>query len=79
MPTLPNDDAPKRRHYRGDGCDPAHILTILAPENPDDVRDRDKAHIDRDLPNYRRAHPTEEERRLGVPGQPKKAKWRTDG
>lgn len=37
----------KRRHYAGDGCDPPHVLTVLAPEDPDVVRKRDSAYLDR--------------------------------
>lgn len=40
-----------RRHFVGDGCDPAHVLTIIEPEDPDDVRTRDAAHW-HDLPDY---------------------------
>lgn len=31
-------------HYEGDDCIPPHVVTHLEPENPDDVRARDKAH-----------------------------------
>lgn len=37
-----------KRHYVGDGCDPPHYLTVLAPEDPEAVRRRDKAYLNRD-------------------------------
>lgn len=32
-----------RTHFEGDGCDPPHKVTVLEPEDPDDVRARDNA------------------------------------
>jgi hypothetical protein len=33
-----------RSHFVGDGCEPPHVLTILVPEDPETVRERDGAH-----------------------------------
>lgn len=33
-----------RTHFAGDGCDPPHVVTVLEPEDPEDVRKRDQAH-----------------------------------